>query len=90
MNTPNDKPFPPLSQSEKFNEAFGDIRDKAQEAISNNQETVEKAQSFYEQNEDGIKAFIFIGVVLLLNKRMVSKAIRRELKNLVLLEPPIL
>lgn len=88
-NKPNsDKVNPPfLPQSEAFNQAFGDIREKAQEALNDNQETVEKAQSFYEQNEDGIKAFVFIGVVLLLNKRMVAKALRRELKNLIIIEP---
>lgn len=90
-DTPNDKPNPPfLPQSEKFNQAFGDIREKAQEAIHDNQETVDKTLSFYEENEDAIKAFIFIGVVLLVNKRMVHMAVRRELKGLVLLDPPII
>lgn len=90
MSESNDKPFPPLSQSEKFNEAFGDIRDRVNETLKDNQEQVDKTLSFYEQNEDVIKAFVFIGCVLLLNKRMVRMAIRRELKNLTLLEMPVI
>lgn len=44
---------------------------------------VQEAKSFYKQNEDAIHGILIVASILLLNRRMVRKAVKKQLDTLV-------
>lgn len=81
--TPINKPLSSFPQSEKFNEAFGDIRDKAEEALRNPEDSVQKAQSLAKQYQPLLLAAGATYLLFKIEKRMVTKVIRKEVPALV-------
>jgi hypothetical protein len=55
------------------------------EVIQKAEQLKEPAKTFYEENAEAIKIVVFVGGILLLNRRMVRKVVRREISDAALM-----